>query len=277
MKSSLALIAIALGANVAQASPLGFDNARHLLNRAQFSASVQEIEAFAKLDRNEAADRLLRGKIDSAAARPPEWVNEKIVPPREIKAMSEEERKAVRKEMIEKSFELREWWFNEMLATRSPLTEKMTLFWHNHFATSQRKVRFPQLMYRQNVLFRTHALGNFAPLLREVARDPAMIVFLDSATNRKGQPNENFARELMELFTLGEGHYSERDVKEAARAFTGWSIEPETGGDEVFDILLAHPRTAEFVTEKLWREFISPESDADEVERLGESISPKRL
>ncbi len=175
-------------------------------------------------------------------------------------------------------------------------TEKMTLFWHNHFATSQKKVRYPQLMYRQNVLFRRHGLGNFATMLREVARDPAMIVFLDSATNRKGQPNENFARELMELFTLGEGHYSERDVKEAARAFTGWSIEPETGefrfqrfqhdggvktvlsntgnlnGDDVLDILLAHPRTAEFITEKLWREFVSPEPEADEVKRLARAF-----
>lgn len=172
----------------------------------------------------------------------------------------------------------------------------MTLFWHNHFATSQKKVRYPQLMYRQNVLFRRHGLGNFATMLREVARDPAMIVFLDSATNRKGQPNENFARELMELFTLGEGHYSERDVKEAARAFTGWSIEPETGefrfqrfqhdggvktvlsntgnlnGDDVLDILLAHPRTAEFITEKLWREFVSPEPEADEVKRLARAF-----
>ncbi len=121
MKSRLALIAIVLGASAAHASPLGFDNARHLLNRAQFSASVQEIEAFAELDRYEAADRLLHGKVDSAAAKPPKWVNEKIVPPRTLKAMSEEERKAERKEMIQKSFELREWWFGAMLATRSPL------------------------------------------------------------------------------------------------------------------------------------------------------------
>ena len=102
----------------------------------------------------------------------------------------------------------------------------MTLFWHNHFVSSQQKVRSPQLMYRQNVLLRSHALGNFGELLHAVARDPAMVIYLDNASNRKGQPNENFAREVMELFTLGEGNYSEHDIKEAARAFTGWSIDP---------------------------------------------------
>ena len=101
----------------------------------------------------------------------------------------------------------------------------MTLFWHNHFATSQQKVKVNQLMYRQNVLLRQNALGNFGTLLHAVAKDPAMIVYLDSVSNRRGQPNENFAREVMELFTLGEGNYTEQDIKEAARAFTGWSLE----------------------------------------------------
>ena len=137
-------------------------------------------------------------------------------------------------------------------------------------------------MYRQNELLRRHALGNFGELLHAVARDPAMVIYLDSASNRKGQPNENFAREVMELFTLGEGNYEERDIKEAARAFTGWGIDLDTGeflfrqpahddgvktvlgrtgnldGDAVLDILLAQPQTAEFVAGKLWREFVSP-------------------
>jgi uncharacterized protein (DUF1800 family) len=129
-------------------------------------------------------------------------------------------------------------------------------------------------------------------MLHEVARDPAMVIYLDSASNRKAQPNENFARELMELFTLGEGHYTERDVKEAARAFTGWSIDLDRGeylfrrmqhddgtktflgrtgnfgGDDVLKALLAHPRTAEHIVEKLWREFVSPAPDAAEVKRI---------
>jgi len=148
-------------------------------------------------------------------------------------------------------------------------------------------------MYRQNVLLRRHALGNFGELLRAVSRDPAMVVYLDSASNRKGKPNENFARELMELFTLGEGQYGEEDVKEAARAFTGWSIDPDSGefryrrgahddgvktvlgrsgkldGDAVIGILLAQLQTADFIVAKLWREFVSPVPDAAEVARMG--------
>jgi uncharacterized protein (DUF1800 family) len=179
-----------------------------------------------------------------------------------------------------------------MLDTPSPLTEKMTLFWHNHFATSQQKVRYGQLMYRQNLTLRKHALGNFGQLLKDIARDPAMVVYLDSAQNRRGQPNENFAREVMELFTLGEGQYSEQDIKEVARAFTGWSVDRDNGefmfrrfahdggvktvfgrtgrfdGNDVLDMLLERPQTAEFITTKLWKEFVSPTPDMEEVHRL---------
>jgi uncharacterized protein (DUF1800 family) len=179
-----------------------------------------------------------------------------------------------------------------MLATPSPLTERLTLFWHNHFTSSLTKVRSPHLLFRQNALLRTEALGNFARMLHAMARDPAMVAYLDSNLNRREKPNENFARELLELFTLGEGHYSESDIKAAARAFTGWMLDRDSGryvfnsrahdagektfmgrtggfgGDEILDILLANPRTAEFVTEKLWREFVSPQPDATEVERL---------
>jgi uncharacterized protein (DUF1800 family) len=147
-------------------------------------------------------------------------------------------------------------------------------------------------MYRQNVLLRRHAVGNFGALLHAVARDPAMVIYLDSASNRKGQPNENFAREVMELFTLGEGHYTERDVKEAARAFTGWGVDPDRGefvfrgrahddgvktvlgrtgnldGGAVLDILLAQPQTAELIASKLWREFVSPGPDPGEIRRI---------
>ena len=193
---------------------------------------------------------------------------------------------------LEHAFQLREWWFREMLTTPSPLTEKMTLFWHNHFATSQQKVRFTPFMYRQNVLLRRNALGNFGTLLREIGRDPAMLIYLDGANSRKESPNENFAREVMELFTLGEGNYGERDIKEAARAFTGWSVDRETGdfmfrraihdvgnktvlgksgnfdGDQVIDVLLSRPETAQFITRKLWKEFVSSVPDEREVARL---------
>jgi uncharacterized protein (DUF1800 family) len=185
---------------------------------------------------------------------------------------------------------LKGWWLEEMLTTDSPLTERMTLFWHNHFTSSLQKVRSPVLMYRQNLLLRRYAGGSFAELLHAVSKNAAMLVYLDTAANRRGQPNENFAREVMELFTLGEGHYSEQDIKEAARAFTGWSIEPDTGefryrpflhdadaktvfgrggdlnGDDVLDLLLARPETSRFIAAKLWREFVSP-APADERER----------
>jgi uncharacterized protein (DUF1800 family) len=147
-------------------------------------------------------------------------------------------------------------------------------------------------MLDQNLLLRRYALGNFGELLHVVGKDPAMVVYLDSATNRRGSPNENFAREVMELFTLGEGNYSEQDIKEAARAFTGWSIERATGefrwrpfahdggsktvlgvsgtldGDAVLDILLAQPQTAEFVVHKLWREFVSLRPDETGIRRI---------
>jgi uncharacterized protein (DUF1800 family) len=172
----------------------------------------------------------------------------------------------------------------------------MTLFWHDHFVSSQQKVRIARLMYGQNAMLRTNALGNFGALLHAAAKDPAMLLYLDGAQNRKGQPNENFAREVMELFTLGEGHYTEQDVKEAARAFTGWSLNRETGeylfrpglhdfgsktvlgrsgnfdGDAVLDILLAQSSTAEFVTAKLWREFVSPDPDASEIRRIAQAF-----
>ena len=179
-----------------------------------------------------------------------------------------------------------------MTVTPSPLTERMTLFWHNHFVSAQPKVRTTRLMYWQNATLRANALGNFGTLLHAIAKDPAMLVYLDGVRSRKGTPNENFAREVMELFTLGEGHYTEQDIKEAARAFTGWSLDRETGryvlrpalhdygektvlgkegrfdGDDVLDILLARPETAEHVTAKLWREFVAPDVDATEVRRI---------
>ncbi|HKC43002.1 MAG TPA: DUF1800 domain-containing protein, partial [Burkholderiales bacterium] len=271
---------------------MGADDARHVLNRTGFGAQPREIADYARLSREQAVDRLLAGTVATARTPPPEWVREAIVPPRELRQASQEERKRFVAQEIRRGFDLRTWWVQEMLDTPSPLSERMTLFWHGHFASSQQKVRYTQLMYRQNLLLRRHAVGNFGELLHAVAKDPAMVIYLDSASNRKGKPNENFAREVMELFTLGEGHYTEADIREAARAFTGWSIEPETGefkwrppvhdpgvktvlgksgtfdGDAVLDLLLERPQTAEFVVAKLWREFVSPEPDPAEVKRI---------
>jgi uncharacterized protein (DUF1800 family) len=286
----------ALGASTASfayaSAPLDHDDARHLLNRTSFAANPAEIAAFAGLTREQAVDRLLSATGRPAVTPPPAWTAQPFDSPRRFRGMSAEERKLAVRGIFQKAFELQSWWFAEMLATPSPLNEKMTLFWHNHFVSSVRKVRSPQLMYRQNLLLRHHAFGNFGEMLRAVARDPAMVVYLDSASNRRGQPNENFAREVMELFTLGEGNYTEQDIKEAARAFTGWSINVDTGdfmfrrllhddgtktvlgrsghldGDAVLDILLAQPQTAELIVTKLWREFVSPQPDPAEVRRI---------
>ena len=286
-------VSVATGA-FAQDAAIGLDGARHLLGRTGYAASNGDIRAFAVLSRSEAADRLIKSAAASTVAvtAPPPWINEPPIAPIKRQAMSQEERQAEQRRNVEHAFELREWWFREMLITPSPLTEKMTLFWHNHFATSQQKVRFTPLMYRQNVLLRRNALGNFGTLLHEMGRDPAMLIYLDGANSRKEQPNENFAREVMELFTLGEGNYSERDIKEAARAFTGWSVDRESGefmfrrgihdvgnktvlgktgnfdGDQVFDVLLNKPETAQFITRKLWKEFVSLTPDEREVARL---------
>lgn len=128
--------------------------------------------------------------------------------------------------------QIRAWWLSTIVEGGHPLREKMTLFWHNHFATSYAKVQRTQLMFEQNVLLRKHALGKFRPFLLDMARDTAMLKWLDSNQNVKGAPNENFAREVMELFSLGVGRYSEKDIQEAARAFTGWHVDSRINEDE---------------------------------------------
>ncbi len=283
--------ALMTGAAIAEPPAIGPEAARHLLNRTGFEGHPAKIDAMAGLSRGDALEKVLAGAGKPARTPAPAWSGE-FVSPRIVRTLSDEERKQFQRRQVERAIELKNWWVCEMLSTPSPLTERMTLFWHNHFTSSLQKVRSATLVYRQNVLLREHALGNFATLLKAVSRDPAMLVYLDSATNRRGQPNENFAREVMELFTLGEGSYSEQDIREAARAFTGWSINPENGeflwrpnahdagiktvlgrsgdfgGDDVLDILLARTETAVFVVTKLWKEFVSPEPDPAEVRRV---------
>ena len=219
-KVGVLLILLTLSFSTSAADPqLGNHGAKLLLTRAGFPPAETDIATYATLTHRAAVDRLLAGAVTSTVTPPPPWTNERLIPPRELRAMSDEARRAELQKQVRMGLELRGWWLREMAATPSPLTERMTLFWHNHFVSAQPKVRYTQLMYRQNVLLRGHALGRFDELLHAVAKDPAMLIYLDSATNRRGSPNENFAREVMELFTLGEGHYSEQDVKEAARAF----------------------------------------------------------
>ncbi len=175
--------------------------------------------------------------------------------------------------------ELRGWWLFRILQTPHPLEERLTLFWHNHFATSNAKVRNLSYMLGQNELMRRNALGSFRTMLLEMSKDPAMMVWLDTSLNKKGAANENFARELMELFSLGIGNYTERDVREGARAFTGWEIHDgkfalnaglhddgtktylgktgRWGGEDVVRICLEQEAAPYFIAGKLFRFFIS--------------------
>ncbi len=191
-------------------------------------------------------------------------------------------------------FQLRSWWLARMGQTRRPLEEKMTLFWHGHFATSYDTVRNPYHLKLQNDLFRRQATGNFKALVLGICRDPAMLRYLDGNRNTKRQPNENFARELMELFTLGIGHYSEQDVKEAARAFTGWTSVAhifhfnrqqhdygrktflgQTGhfnGAHIVEMIFDKPQTARFISRKLCRYFVTEKPDQRLVDGLATTL-----
>lgn len=179
--------------------------------------------------------------------------------------------------------QLAAWWLYVLIHSPHPLLERLTLFWHGHFATSAAKVTDVRMMYAQNSLLRKHALGSFRAMLDAASKDPAMLVWLDSTTNHKAHPNENFAREVMELFCLGIGNYSEHDIKEAARAFTGWELRQnefrfnryqhdagqktvlgQTGawtGDDVLRILLEQPAAGHFLVRKLFRWLVSETAD----------------
>jgi len=182
---------------------------------------------------------------------------------------------------------LQAWWMSLILRDRAPLVERVALLWHDHFATSNDKVLDVRLMHAQVQLFRDHGLGDFRELLHAVAKDPAMLVWLDGNANRSGHPNENFAREVLELFGLGIGNYDERDVQEAARAFSGWGVDGRRfvnrehfhddstkevlgtrgalDGDDVVDLVLAHPACARHVARTLLAEFAVPEPSNAEV------------
>jgi len=231
--------------------------AGHLFRRAAFGASWSQLQ-------------------EALADGPKRSVQKLVAPEADVAAFnSEEDALAV----SASADSMRAWWLRRMVLTPHPLLEKMTLFWHDHFATSNAKVGSPALMRQHVQLLRGNALGRFEPLLQEVSRDPAMLVWLDANTNRKSQPNDTLARNLMERFSMGLGNYSEEDVREAARAFTGWAVlknrlryfdrEHDSGAKKVlgregnFDsedvvrILLEHAATPRLIVGKLYRWLIS--------------------
>ncbi len=196
---------------------------------------------------------------------------------------------------------LKAWWVYRMLFGPDPLTERLTLMWHNHFATSNSKVADLSAMHRQNELFRSLGRGRFGDLLNKVVRDPAMLLWLDAPANRREHPNENLARELMELFTLGIGPYSEKDVKEAARALTGWAVDDDGrfgqkpnhhddgektilgrkgkwNGDDLVRQLLEHPATSERLADRLCGLFLGEgAASASEVAALAHGLRTRQL
>ena len=276
---------------------LTWEEGRHLLSRTGFGAPPAEVEKLLPLDRAAAVDRLLAATRTTPVVPPPAWVDAPRPEYLEQKDWTREQKDAFREARRAEVRQLKTWWMAEMAATPSPLTERMTLFWHNHFTSAAEGNFWSHMLYAQNALFRERGLGSFAGLLDGIVRDPMMMRYLDNMANRKGKPNENFARELMELFTLGEGNYSERDIREVARAFTGWTVaradnyafrvnakEHDTGAKTIFGqtgdfdgadvarMLLAQPATARFVVAKLWREFISDTPDPAAVEWLAKGF-----
>jgi uncharacterized protein (DUF1800 family) len=264
-----------------------YAKAAHLLNRAGFGGSPAEVQKLADLGLEKAVAALLDYENIPDATTNPDWAHpdpEEILKFREaVKTATPEQRQMLQKERQQldqrRMMELRGWWLQRMAKGPRPFQEKMVLFWHGHFATSIEKVRNPYFMWRQNELFRRLATGNWQQLLLESGKDPAMLVWLDQAQSKKDHPNENYAREVMELFALGEGHYTEKDITEGARALTGWSLDvPEakfvyrprihddgdktilgrTGnfdGDDFIKIIIAQPQAAKFITAKLWNFF----------------------
>jgi uncharacterized protein (DUF1800 family) len=288
-----------------------------LLNRAGFGGDPADIKSFHALGRYKAVDRLISPQEPLAAFPLPAWstpeaalaeFNERReavkAADEKSKGLSADEgaelRRQARKESqrIERDhiLEAQGWWFRRILTTEAPLREKMTLFWHDHFATSFQKTKRPAFLIKQNELFREMAFGSFKDLTKSVMRDPAMLFYLDGQDSKKGSPNENFAREVLELFTLGEGNYTENDIKEGARAFTGYRLNRKdlgvehfkkqwddgsktvfgkTGafdGEQVIDLIFTQPAAARLVPSKLWEYFVAEDPSPKLVDSLAETF-----
>jgi uncharacterized protein (DUF1800 family) len=248
------------------------------LRRFGLGATPVELDRLSQLDAASAVDALLSEEEDPSSAIGPERFvgdNGRLNPAGAVA-----------------------WWTIRLITTRRALREKLAVFWHNHFATSLAKVP-PPLLVGQIETLRTLALGKFPDLLKAVARDPAMLVWLDGAQNVRGRPNENFARELLELFTIGIGSYTEKDVREVARAFTGWSLRrlptgplgPSAqfqfrpflhdagekavlgktgplGGDDVLNLLCERPETSQRIVRRFFEWFVHPNPEVSTVERF---------
>ncbi|GMU82330.1 MAG: hypothetical protein AMXMBFR47_22010 [Planctomycetota bacterium] len=281
------------------------DAAAHLLARAGFGGTPEEIERLSAMGVDEAVSYLVDFKDLPYACPEPAIADELMQPPNRqlLRSMTEEERRKAEesRRRLERTAleETRAWWIERMLTSPRPFEEKMTLFWHGRFTSGVREVRNPVFMKEQNDLFRKNGLGNFKDLVLAVSRDRAMLVYLDGNRNNKSKPNENYARELMELFTLGVGNYSEADIKEAARAFTGWQFDEDgfvfrgrnhdygpkkflgkTGkfnGEDIVEIILDQPACSRFLATKILEFFVRPDPPKPLVDALAAELRKNKF
>ncbi|WP_072681806.1 DUF1800 family protein [Arcobacter sp. LA11] len=271
---------------------LTLDESKHLLNRTSFGYTKKDLKTFQNFSKEEAVDYLLKQANTKDIYKKPRNIKEVSIFKGKVKELSKEERKKLRKQRRQKMLEIQTWWHEMILDSRFSFREKMTLFWHNHFTSEYRVVKSPYLMFKQNMLYRENALGKFDELLHKSSKDLAMLIYLDSNSNKKSHPNENYARELLELFTLGEGNYTENDIKEAARAFTGLRVNRKKdisilvkkhhdngiktfknhsgnfNGTDIINIVLKEEQVSKFIVQKLYKEFINEKFNIGEVERL---------
>lgn len=276
----------------------GFDEARHLLWRAGFGGTPAQIQLLASWGPDKAVDHLInydKVKSDDAGGGSGEFRQDLMLPLTAEQRVEQRRAQQARDEDTLAKFRLmrqeqeqndreqvrkmQQWWLARMIGTARPLEERMTLFWHGHFATSYRTIENSWHMMMQNQFFRRNATGNFADLLAGIIRDPAMLKYLNNDTSRKGKPNENLAREIMELFSLGVGSYSEQDIKEGARALTGYTFEGnqfdfqrnnhdggakfilgrrgDFDGDGFVRVILDQPACSRYIATKLYRYFVA--------------------
>jgi uncharacterized protein (DUF1800 family) len=280
------ILVVSLSAKAAPAAETwSRDDAAHLLRRAGFGGTPEQIEKIHAMGKFAAVDYLLKTSATTRPTTQPVFpaVNlpafEMDKPPDDKQAAQMQKRVEIQK--------LRVWWVDRMCRTDRPLEEKMTLFWHGLFCSGFMEVKDAGFLAEQNELFRREAVGNYKRLAHEIIHDPAMLKYLNADQNIKGKPNENLGRELMELFTMGEGNgYTEKDIAEVARALTGMAVGPrgavfrpfrhdegqktifgKTGNfrpDDVVDLIFNQPQPAQYLAKRLWVFFASPDpSDAD--------------
>ena len=284
------------------------DQAAHLLRRAGFGGTPTEVNQLVRKGRAGAVDAVLQFSEQTPA--PPELNVRYFVPPRAAgrragpdfppDEMTLRDLEGFRRRDILQLLQVRDWWIRTMMTSSSPLQEKLVLFWHGHFTSGHREVRSSYAMYQQNQLFRRMGAGNYRTFLIEISEDPAMVLYLNTQQNRRDSPNENYARELLELFTLGPGQYTEQDIKEAARAFTGITLDFATGqvmsrprlhdfGEKTFlgrrgkldstdiiDIILSKPAAAEHIARKFWIFFASDDPPTQVVQTLAKVFRESR-